>query len=278
MSLIDQSIPFAGDGFVWQIFSPALSSRKFSDIMKKIVAILVLVTMGNICFAQEADVYPEPSKETVAYQEYRQKATRPPYGLEKVQLLIKNIAETDESSALKQKDYLSLSLREKFTYHMIHAEAYSQNCDAMPPVLEAEKKIFAQLPDAFNEYSWSERQLNFLNANRDSVIALMTESIGRSNRIGVNYKRAIIEINGKEMIPLLISTYNRDHKDKDILTLLMILMKDNEYVPFLTSPSYKKLFADQETSYRAFLNFNTANEELIISRANNFYNALPKKG
>lgn len=249
-----------------------------SSIMKKIAAILVLVTAANICFAQEADVYPEPSKETVAYLEYREKVTRPPYGLEKVLALIKKIESTEETDALKQKDYLSLSLREKFTYHMIHGESYSQNCDANPPVPESEKKIFAQLPDAFGEYSWSERQLNFLNANRDSVVALMTESIGRSNRVGVNYKKAIIEINGREMIPLLISTYNKDHKDKDILTLLMILMKNNEYTPFLTSASYKKLFADAETSYRAYLTFNTANEELIISRANNFYHALPKKG
>ncbi|HEY9256520.1 hypothetical protein [Chitinophaga sp.] len=246
--------------------------------MKRIAAVLVLVATCHLCFAQEADVYQEPSKETVAYQEYREKITRPPYGLEKVLLLIKNIKDTDESAALTQKDYLSLSLREKFTYHMIHGEAYSQNCDAMPPVIDAEKKIFAQLPDAFGEYSWSERQLNFLHANRDSVIALITESIGRSNRIGVNYKKAVIEINAREMVPLLISTYNRDHKDKDILTLLMILMKNNEYTPFLTSSSYKKLFADTESSYRAFLHFNAANEELIITRANNFYHALPKKG
>lgn len=246
--------------------------------MKRIVAILVLVAACNSSFAQEAEVYQEPSKETVAYQEYREKITRPPYGLEKVLMMIKKIAGNDENMALKQKDYLTLSLREKFTYHMINAESYSQNCDAMPPVMDAEKKIFAQLPDAFGEYSWSERQLNFLHANRDSVMALITESIGRSNRVGVNYKKAIIEINGREMIPLLISTYNRDHKDKDILTVLMILMKNNEYAHFLTSASYKKLYADGESSYHAFLNFNTANEELIIQRANNFYNALPKKG
>ncbi|MBS0027536.1 hypothetical protein ACTJJ0_20020 [Chitinophaga sp. 22321] len=246
--------------------------------MKRIAAALMLVATCNVCWAQEDEKWQEPSKATVAYQEYREKITRPPYGLEKVSLLIKKIKDDDESSTLPQKDYLSLSLREKFTYHMIHAESYSQNCDAMPPVPESEKKIFAQLPDPFGEYSWSERQMNYFKAHRDTMVALMTESIGRSNRVGVNYKKAIVEINGKEMIPLLINTYNRDHKDKDILTLLMILMKNNEYTPFLTSASYKKLFSDAETSYRAFLNFNTANEELIIQRATTFYNGLPKKG
>jgi hypothetical protein len=250
--------------------------------MKRIIAVLVLMTTCHISFAQEDGTWQEPSKETVAYQEYRQKITRPPYGLEKVLVLVKKAEASstadDEMRVLPQKDYLALSLREKFTYHMIHGESYSQNCDAMPPVSGAEKLIFAQLPDAFGEYSWTERQTNFLHANRDTVMALMGESIRRSNRVGVNYKKAIIEVNGKEMIPLLISIYSRDHKDKDILTLLMILMKNNEYTPFLTSASYKKLFADAETSYRAYLNGNTANEELIIQRANNFYNGLPKKG
>ncbi len=78
-----------------------------------------------------------------------------------------------------------LSFREKFTYHMIHAESYSQNCDAMPPIQNEQKKIFAYLPDAFDEYDWSDRQTAFLQKNRDSIIALITESMTRSKRIGV---------------------------------------------------------------------------------------------
>ncbi|MFX1707359.1 hypothetical protein PV783_25545 [Chitinophaga sp. CC14] len=248
--------------------------------MKKIVAALLSVFAYSVCFSQEDGTWVEPSKESQAYHEYRLKISRPPDGLGKVLALIaKTGDDEDENTSLPpKKEYMALSMREKLTYHLLHGESYSQNCDAMPPVPDEHKKIFAQLPDAFGEYSWSQRQQNFMKANRDSVIALMSASIQRSNRVGVNYKKAIIDINGREMIPLLISTYNRDHKDHDILTLLMILMKNNEYAPFLSSASYKKLYADEETSYQAFLNFNTANEALIIERATAFYNGLPKKG
>ncbi len=53
-------------------------------------------------------------------------------------------------------------------------------------------------------------------------------------------------------------------------------MKDNEYEPFLLSGSYKKLYAE-DTSYQNYLNYSKANEELIIKRATDFYNADKKK-
>ena len=106
----------------------------------------------------------------------------------------------------------------------------------------------------------------------------MTESIGRSHRVGVNYKQVIERINATEMIPLLISTYNIDKKDHDILTTLNLLMLNNKYAPFMTSESYRKLYAKEDSRWEAFLTFNTANEGLIIQRATEFYNGLPKKG
>ena len=105
----------------------------------------------------------------------------------------------------------------------------------------------------------------------------MSESIERARRVGVNYKNAIVEINATEMIPLLISTYNTDKKDHDILTLLMLLMLNNKYPAFMSSVSYTKLYASKESRWSACLNFNAANEALIIQRATDFYNGLPKK-
>jgi hypothetical protein len=60
-----------------------------------------------------------------------------------------------------------------------------------------------------------------------------------------------------------------------MLTVLMNLMKDNEYEPFLLSGSYKKLYAE-ETSYQSYLTDSKANEDLIIKRATDFYNADKK--
>ena len=239
--------------------------------MKYVVLCLLLFASFSLS-AQEADHWQEASKESQAYHDFRIKTSIPPYGLGKVKAIIQKIKSTDdENLKLNNKEYMALSFREKFTYHMIHAETYSQNCDAMPPIQDEQKKIFGYLPDAFNEYSWSERQSNFLTSNRDSVIALITESANRSKRLGVNYKMAIAEMNAKQMIPFLVKFYNTDKKDHDILTVLMLLMKKNEYQPFMSSASYKKLYGD-EANYQAYLEFNKANEALILKRAMDFYN------
>jgi hypothetical protein len=222
--------------------------------------------------AQEEEVWKEASPESQAYHQYRIKETMPPYGLPKVKALIAKIRSTeDEDLKLNHKEYETLTLREKFTYHMIHAESFSQNCDAMPPIQDEQKKIFGYLPDGFDEYSWSERQVNFLKKNKDSVLTLIKESVGRSKRIGANYKQAIVEMNAKEMIPFLIKTYNTDKKDHDILTVFMLLMKNNNYKPFMASASFKKLYGE-EASYQAYLDFNKANEELILKRVMDFFN------
>ena len=53
---------------------------------------------------------------------------------------------------------------------MIHGESFSQNCDAMPPIQDEHKKIFSYLPDAFDEFAWSDRQSVFFKDNKDSIM------------------------------------------------------------------------------------------------------------
>jgi hypothetical protein len=221
--------------------------------------------------AQDDDSNKTPSPESEAYHAYRMKTTTPPYGLAKVQALIAGVS-SDEGNSLATKDYVALSLREKFTYHMIHAESYSQNCDPALTVYNEEKKIFGHLPDIFGDGAWGGRQTDFLMENRDSVMEIIKESANRSKRLGLNYKHAIVEINGVEMIPFLVEFYNRDHKDRDILTVLLILMDYVKYPPFMSSPSYAKLYGPN-SEYYAFLQANKANEELIIKRAMDLFNS-----
>jgi hypothetical protein len=223
-----------------------------------------------------------PSKESQAYHEFRFKSTTPPYGLAKVKSLISKIKKNDDdgSEILNPKLYQGLSLREKFTYHMIHAESYDQNCGGEPPVQDEQTKIFANTAGVFESEGetaifWSDRQSNFFKNNRDTVITLIKESSQRSKHMGTNYKQVLIDINAKEMIPFIIDMYNTDKKDHDLLTLLMILMKDNKYAPFEASATYKKLYGD-DAMYSSYINFNSANEQLIIKRATDFYNGLKK--
>lgn len=240
--------------------------------MKQLTAALALL-FPVLLTAQEEE-WKEASPESKAYHEYRLKTTIPPYGLPKVKALIKDIKEDEDTHLiLPAKAYNALSLREKFTYHMIHAESYSQNCDVMPPIQDEQKKIMGYLPDAFDEYAWSDRQRKFLQDNKDSVMALIKESVNRSGRIGLNYKEAIVEMNALQMIPFLITFYKKDRKDHDILTVLLLLMKGVKYEPFAKSVTYTKLYGDN-SSYTSFIQLNAANEELIFKRAMDLYNAM----
>jgi hypothetical protein len=240
---------------------------------------LLLLTAFFYCLhvqAQDETEWKDASAASKVYHEYRIKLSTPPYGLAKVKQLLQHVqtSERDEEK-LSQKDYNGLSLREKFTYHMIHAEINSQNCDASPPIQDEDKKIFGRLPDAFDDWSWSERQVRFLSNNRDSVMALIMESTNRSKRMGLNYKEALVEINAREMIPYLRQAYKDNPKDHDILTVLMLLLKNNEYAPFMNSASFRKLYGDQ-ADYRASIAFNKANEALILQRALDYYESIPR--
>ena len=244
----------------------------------KFAFILLSFLISHSVWSQDENQTP-PGKESEAYHEERMTITFPPYGFAKVNDLINKIKKEgdSESEALNSKIYVKLTLREKFTYHMTHAESYSQICDAEPPIQDEHKKIFSYLPDAFGEHNWSARQKDFFNEHKDSVIALMKESITRTNKVGLNYKHAIIEINAVKMIPVLVDVYKKNtaRGDLDILTIFMLLMKENKYEPFLKSASFTKLYGD-ENSYQSYLNYNKANEDLIIERVMDFYNGYKK--
>lgn len=249
--------------------------------MKNYLLNLFLLLATGLSFAQEETVWKPASKESQAYHEYRLYMASPPYGLSKIRSILSKLTvedgeEGDGTEKPTQATYLALTLREKFTYHMLHGETYAQICDAMPDIQDEHKKIFGQLPDMFGENHWADRQKQFLRANRDSVIAWIKTCATRDKRLGLNFKQAIVEINGRELIPFLIDLYKLQRKDYDILTVLMLLMENNEYNEFMVSASHKKLYGDKVNSYDAFLNFNIPNEELIIKRAMNFYNALSK--
>ena len=105
----------------------------------------------------------------------------------------------------------------------------------------------------------------------------MKPLIEKSNRIGSNLKEAIVETYSPDLIPYLIDFYNKEKKDRYILTVLMLLMKNNQYFEFTNSYSYEKLYGQVNGGYGAYLVYNKGYEDLIIQRATNFYNGLHKK-
>lgn len=242
--------------------------------MKVTLSLCLVVAASTACFAQFDP--PGVTKADKAYHAYRLVDSNPPYSLAKVESLVKHIKAVDvansdmQTAALKQ--FSSLSVSEKFTYCMLHGEVMTQNCDGMPAFVGEQSKIFAHVPSLFSgEESWSDRQTAFLAKNRSKVIALLRATIKSTHRVGLNLKHAVLQLDAYEMIPDLVAAYNTTKKDNDILTLLMQLMVDGKDKTFLASESYKKLYADEDSSYKSFLNANSANKALIIQRATNFY-------
>lgn len=227
--------------------------------MKKIPALFFFVIAGLGCLAQQTQHRALLSRIMIA----RDSFSIPPYSLGKIEQII--------ASGSHKDSYSALSLREKYTYNMIYGETYSQLCSIPTMYAYADKQIFAFLPMLFFERSWSDRQRAFFKDNRDSVIALMTKDIREKRVVGLNYKHVIVDINAVSLIRLLISTY-RLQEDHDILTVLALLMKSNNYKPFMSSFDYKKLYSGTESYYDASLIFNTSNEAFIIQRATDFCN------
>ena len=89
----------------------------------KAVILLITCCISFSLFAQSDGEWKEASKESQAYHKYRQHLSYPPYSLEKINLIIKKqvIEDSEYNLVLKDKAYSFLSLKEKFTYNMLHA-------------------------------------------------------------------------------------------------------------------------------------------------------------
>ena len=150
----------------------------------------------------------------------------------------------------------------KFTYNM-HGDSYSQIVMLHFRYRTSTKNI----PDNCRMFwrKYMERETTgIFRSNQDSVVKLLKENITRDGNIGLNYKHILVEINAKNWYRWSLKRTIRKN-DRDVLTVLLLLMRNNKYSELLTSQTYKAVCCKDQ--YSAFINFNTANEELIIKRA-----------
>ena len=239
--------------------------------MKRLLTVCIIVAASTSIFAQFDP--PGITKASKAYHAYRMVETNPSYGLTKVESLIKRIkAGSDDNQMMAAKTFNTLSVPDRFTYCMTHGEVFSQNCDGMPATLGEEKMLFGHpLGPWFEENQWSDRQKSFLHHNRSAVIGLLRSTIRSNSRVGCNLKMAITELDAWELIPDLAASYNRAKKDGDILSVFFLLMKDGKFKPFLTSTTYKKIYSDEDASYKSSIAYNSENAQLTIQRAMAYY-------
>ncbi|MBS1715142.1 MAG: hypothetical protein JST30_12480 [Armatimonadetes bacterium] len=230
--------------------------------------LILLTAFAVSSFAQDD---PKPSPESDAYHAYRHQLTQPLYGTAKVKSLIAKIkTDREDNRVMPDSVYKKLTFQEKLTFVLLHGEDFSQNCDMMPRILDEQKKIFPYFPSPFGDESvWSERQRGFLTANRAKVVALLRETIRTRKRVGVNVKAVIATLDAKELVPDVVKVYKADRKDRDILTLLMVLMGASKYGPFLKTGLYRDLYGE-EAGYQANVPFDAKTEAQILTLATAF--------
>lgn len=212
-----------------------------------------------------------------AYYAMREKVSIPPFGLKKVQGLVKQRlkdlpegALTDYDGGISTTSFNKLSFEEKFTYTMIYPEIYSQACAEGMFFFDPQDKIFAHLRFVYNGVFWSERQLKFMKGNKKKIIELIIDQAKQGRGLGMNYKTALIEIDAWESIPFLVDFYQTRPIDKDILTTLLQLLKQGNLSAFEQSKIYNKLYGEA-THHDSWIKFSRANETYIIESAEAYH-------
>jgi hypothetical protein len=162
-----------------------------------------------------------------------------------------------------------LTLREQYTYQIMHPENYLQTCGRIMTGGYSEKEIAARLPFFQIEYYWSRDQGAFFRENKDSVLGWIAEDVRATGRVGLNYKYAIVECRDRRIVPLLIATYQKDGKDHDILTVLLLLMWKAKYPPFEKSGLYLPLYGPN-AGWGEEIAYNSSNVTAILDLAKKY--------
>lgn len=239
--------------------------------------------VGTVLGQEDPNVsWGEPRPQDLSYYNLREKVLEPPYGLVKVKKLIKKRESSlpdgvlnDYDGGISEKDFNSLTLEEKFTYTMLYPEIYSQACAEFMYIHNPQNRIFGNLPLTISSDYWSKRQLNFFNTNKSEMMRLIRDCVMKMG-FGGNFKNAIVEMNGWELIPFIIDYYAKNPKDKDCLTVLMTLMKKGKYSAFESSKVFVKLYGN-DSGYFDSIHASSPNESFILESAKQYFDSKKKK-
>lgn len=238
----------------------------------RIVQILLLLALSLPGYGQAST-----AANNSRYPDFR-RPSYPDYGLEQVQTFIqknKYQRESGMNKPVSEDAYQSLDLREQFTYAMIYPERYLQNCSGSEYFFRR-GALFARLNSGYNENTLSRRQIHFLKKNRDSVMALIRATTDQQKTWGINFKQAIIEINGWEAIPALMAYYRQRPDDTDVLTTFMALMANDVFSRFVQSPYYEQLYGAQ-SRYNATIDLDKTTETFILNTTMDYYQSRTGK-
>lgn len=135
----------------------------------------------------------------------------------------------------------SFTIKEKLIFALVYPEQHSQTCSKYIELNEEmNQHIFSYLPKGDEGFYPSERQIEALKENKDSVAFYLKQCYKNKDQIPFDIYLIVEEINLYQLIPLLIE-HNNSKKNSFILALMIRLMMDDKYKPFLNSNLIKDL-------------------------------------
>lgn len=161
--------------------------------------------------------------------------------------------ESWEAKKLSDSDLASLDVMGLVVYAHHFPEQYFQSCSRYSRATDESEKIHSILPRKGEGLTMSFRQWESLKKNRDSVIYIISHCFENEAGISDDYKQTIVGLAGHEAIPTLKKILERQPqklKDTYILTVLMLLMKNENYAPFIATELCKALYNEDNKDFR----------------------------
>ncbi|MCW3101812.1 MAG: hypothetical protein JWO09_252 [Bacteroidetes bacterium] len=187
-----------------------------------------------------------------------------------------------EAKKLSEADLASLDVMALVIYAHHFPEQYYQSCSRYSRAADESEKIHSILPRKGEGLTMSFRQWESLKKNRDSVMYIISHCFENEAGISDDYKQTIVNLAGYEAIPTLKKILERQPqklKDTYILTVLMLLMKNDQYAPFIATELYKALYNEENKDFRKEMTVALTNKrrDEILALAGAYYE-LKKAG
>lgn len=193
-------------------------------------------------------------------------------------------ADTDQSgrAEISEADFKAVTAKEHFIHAFQFPETFHQACYAQFYPKNFSEMIMAYLDQPGDGYLMSQRQKEALLQHQDSVLLLMQQCIQQTGQVSDAFKQQIVSLKAYELIPTLISTFQKQTKIKDayILTTLCRLMENN-YAPFQATTIYQELYVGDSLTQNMSrfehpfaVPFTKANTDAILSLAADFFKSM----
>ena len=246
--------------------------------MKTLLVIsgVFLLTLSKNCFGQSAE------NATRIYNPSSAPDIENPYSLSKGSCFQSTNPKINHD--LSSAEFNLLSLHEKIEYSLFYPASYHQICSFMKPLSsDYQNFIHAYLLIELGERRRSEKQRKVLTLNRNMTVKILSECLFSTNFLGRLEKSVIQELNAYECIPGLIEIFKKN-KDTELLTLCLLLMKNDKFEKLSESKIHETLYADpahfsigRPYTYYQKIPKNEENINIVLSLAEEYYELKMKE-